>query len=242
MIEINLLPGSGRKAKARGAAGANIGAQLSEVFAKVKDPYLIGAVLASILAVGGVAGAFWYQSKTGSDLALREQKASQDSIRYSAVLKDRKKAEAKRDSVVYQLGIIRSIDNNRFVWPHIMQEIARVLPSYTWLTSVQQTSPTPTAASMDAAAKGTKDKAAVTTVPIDTMRFQIIGNTVDIQALTHFIRQLEASAFIQNVQISRSDLTLAEGKEITEFTLNAEFQWPDSSAIRTVPVTISTTR
>ena len=240
MIEINLLPGAGRKTKARGAAGANIGAQLGEVFAKVKDPYLIAAAVASVLAVVGIGGAFWYQSKTESDLAAREQQAVQDSTRYSAVLKDRRKAEAKRDSVVYQLSIIRSIDNNRFVWPHVMQEIARVLPSYTWLNSVQQTSPTPTAASMDAAAKGTKDKAAASTVPIDTMRFQIIGNTVDMQALTHFVRQLEASAFIQNVQIARTDLTLSEGKEITEFTLNAEFQWPDSSAIRTVPVTITT--
>ena len=243
MIEINLLPGSGKKSRSRGSAGANIGAQAKEAFAKVKDPYLVSAVVASTVAVAAVAAMFLLQQRTETDLTEREQQAVQDSTRYAAVLRDRRRAEAKRDSVIHQLGIIRSIDNTRYVWPHVMAEIARVLPAYTWLTLVQQTSAAPTAASLDAANKDTTNKSAEPSLaPLDTMRFQIVGNTVDIQALTYFIRQLEASPFIQNVQFAKTDAMTVEGKDVTQFQLNAEFQWPDSSVIRTVPVTVSTTR
>ena len=80
----------------------------------------------------------------------------QDSTRYAAVLREKKKAETQRDSVMRQLNIIKTIDNDRFVWPHIMDEISRALPQYTWLVSVKQTS-APTAAG-GAADDANKDK------------------------------------------------------------------------------------
>ena len=36
-----------------------------------------------------------------------------------------------------------------------------------------------------------------------------------------------------------SALIIVEGKEVTEFTLDASYQTPDSTAIRTVPLTVS---
>jgi Tfp pilus assembly protein PilN len=71
------------------------------------------------------------------------------------------------------------------------------------------------------------------------VRFRVVGHTVDIQALTRFMKSLEASPFIQNVQLSRSDLVQAEGKEVTEFTLEAETQSPPPFAIKTVPLIVS---
>jgi len=71
------------------------------------------------------------------------------------------------------------------------------------------------------------------------VRFKLVGHTVDIQALTRFMKSLEASPFIQNVQLSRSDLVQAEGKEVTEFTLEAETQSPPPFAIKTVPLIVS---
>ena len=62
-------------------------------------------------------------------------------------------------------------------------------------------------------------------------RFRIVGNTVDIQALTRFMRDLEASPFIRNVQLNRSDLVVVEQKEVTEFQLDAESERPDSTVI-----------
>ena len=71
------------------------------------------------------------------------------------------------------------------------------------------------------------------------LRFKIVGHTVDIQALTRFMTALEASPFIQNVQLTRSDLVQAEGKEVTEFSLEAETQTPPPFAIKTVPLVVS---
>jgi hypothetical protein len=67
----------------------------------------------------------------------------------------------------------------------------------------------------------------------------MIGNTVDIQALTRFMKLLEASPFLENVQLDKSSIVLIDGKEVTEFTLTAFYQAPDPSAIKTVPVSLA---
>ena len=51
----------------------------------------------------------------------------------------------------FQIEIIQAIDNNRYVWPHVLDEVSRSLPSYTWLTSMQQTSAAPVPPGADAA-------------------------------------------------------------------------------------------
>jgi hypothetical protein len=67
----------------------------------------------------------------------------------------------------------------------------------------------------------------------------MIGNTVDIQALTRFMKLLEASPFIQNVTLARSEMAMLDGKEVTEFILDAQYERPDSSMIVTAPVSVS---
>ena len=70
-----------------------------------------------------------------------------------------------------------------------------------------------------------------------TTKFRVVGQTVDIQALTLFMKTLEASPFIQNVQLTRSDIVTADGKEVTEFQLEAESQVPPPYLIKSVPLT-----
>ena len=235
MIEINLLPGAGRKTRGRGAS-AGLGATLSGVAAKVKDPHLIFGVVAVAGTLALIALLQWRQTAMASGLDDAEQRAVQDSARYAAELSVKRAAEARRDSVMRQLGIIKAIDNNRFVWPHLMDEVSRVMPPYTWLTHLSQTSamPTPGGLASDSAAK--KDSLNVTP---PEMKFRVNGITVDIQALTRFMKDLEASAFVQNVVLDKSTLAVVEGKEVTEFQLSAEYQTPDSSAIRLQPIALS---
>ncbi|HEU4641914.1 MAG TPA: PilN domain-containing protein [Gemmatimonadaceae bacterium] len=246
MIEINLLPGSGKKARSRGA-GVDIAAMAAGVVARVKDPLLIGAVASVIVAGLAVGGMYVYQQRQTSSLDDALQKATQDSIAYSAVIIERRKVEAQRDSVMRQVKLIRSFDDKRFVWPHLMDEVSRALPPYTWITSIVQTN-TVTAAQQPAAppppAADKKNGKAPPPPPPDTVniplvQFRIVGNTVDIQALTRFMKVLEASPFIQNVQLVRSQIVIIEGKEITEFQLDASYQPPDSSVIKLVPVSLS---
>ena len=234
MIEINLLPGAGKKSRGGRATGSSLGSAVSGIGSRVKDPFLLGGVAAVLVALLAIGGMWFYQGQAADALDQRETEAQQDSTRYAAILKDKHKAEAQRDSVLRQLDIIRSIDNDRYVWPHVMDEVSKALPAYTWLTSIAQTSAPQTASTVD-----TKQKGDTTPVVVPGMKFRITGNTVDIQALTRFMRELEASPFIQNVQLAKSNLVTVEGKEVTDFTLDAEYQKPDPSAVRTVPVALS---
>jgi Tfp pilus assembly protein PilN len=119
--------------------------------------------------------------------------------------------------------------------------VSRSLPPYTWLTSMQQTSatpagvPAPRAAAAPKQGKARADTAAVVTA----MRFRVVGNTVDIQALTRFMRVLETSPFIENVQLAGTQMVMEQGKEVTQFQIDAQYQQPDSSAIRTIPLALS---
>ena len=240
MIEINLLPGA-RKTKGR-AAGMDFSATARNFVARVKDPYLIGAVAASIVAVLAIGFLFLTQSARAAELEEREQKAVADSTRYAAVLKEKARAEAQRDTVIRQLNIIRSIDNNRFVWPHLLDEISRALPPFTWLTTVAQTSPPQSAAATQLPPPGEKvDPAAkprgLDTVTVeDTLKLRIVGNTVDVQALTRFMTLLEASPFLKDISLIKLTPVIEQDRQVAEFQLDAAFQKPDSSAIRVQPV------
>ena len=242
MIEINLLPGSGKKNR---STGFKLTAIAGQAGARVKDPFLIAAGVSIIAATGAIGFLHMSQAGKAEELTERERRAVQDSTRYVAVLRERNRAEAQRDSVRRQLDIIKSIDNDRFIWAHIMDEVSRALPPYTWLKSIQQSAvvapalpPTPPPSSD---AKGEKGKPPAPTPPpaAPTLKFQIAGNTVDIQALTRFMKLLESSPFVKNVAIAKAELVTLEGKEVQEFLLEAEYERPDPSVVSTVPVTLS---
>ncbi len=249
MIEINLLNPDG-DASGRGMRDA-LAALGARAGALVGDPYLTGAIAAVLLAAGG--GGFLYTGQARADVAMtaREEAALADSTRYAALLAARRAAAAERDSVQRQLGVIARIDSARYAWAHVLDEVSRALPPYTWLTAVQQTSAAPMPAAPGKPAKvAAGDKPAGEHPAGDhpaaekagkpdslaarpTLAFRIVGQTVDIQALTAFMRDLEASPFVQHVQLARSEAAQVDGKEVTEFTLDAELQTPPRDVLRT---------
>ena len=250
MIEINLLPGSGKKARGR-SSGVGLSETLSGIFTKVKDPYLLGSIGSVAVALAVIAVLWLTQSARERSLVEKEQKAVQDSTRYATVVAEKRKAEAQRDSVLRQVNIIRAIDDDRFIWSHILDEVSRVVPPYTWLMGIAQTSKvvSPAAAPAPAdpkatAKKDTTKKVAANAAP-DTainkpvLEFKIVGQTVDIQAMTRFMRFLESSPFIQNVRLAKSTPLMVENNQVTEFQLDAEYEIPDPAAIRRVPFTLS---
>jgi Tfp pilus assembly protein PilN len=240
MIEINLLPGAD-KSRRRGA-GFSLRGTASAISARVRDPYMISAVASVLIAAGSIGSLHLSHAATASALEAREETAVRDSTRFALVLKERRKAEAKRDSVVKQLQIIKSIDNDRFVWPHILDEISRALPPYTWLKTVTQSSGSAAPVAALPAPKDSKEKDAKKQDPqpsTEPLKFRIVGNTVDIQALTRFMKILETSPFVQNVQLARSEMVMVDGKEVTEFQLEAEYERPDKATMTTAPVSLS---
>jgi Tfp pilus assembly protein PilN len=251
MIQVNLLPGSSKKSQGR---DFNLSGLVSGAASSISDKYLLGAVATVAAAVLIVGFLFVGQSSRQRTLSEREERAMQDSARYKVVLEAKAKAEATRDSLYQQVAIIRSIDDSRYLWPHLLEEISNSLPQYTWLTSVKQTSTPPSSAVQDTLRKpsaNTSDSAkksdaaqrkaradSVLAAASRATKFRIVGHTVDIQALTLFMKTLEASPFIQNVQLTRSDIALVDGKELTEFQLEAESQKPPPFIVKTVAMNV----
>lgn len=247
MIEINLIHGARKSKRIRGSS-VDLRATFGDLSSRFRDPWLISAIVGVALGAGSVGYLYWRTSAREAVLIATEQQAVQDSTRYASVIYERTVAEAQRDSVIRQIAIIRSIDGSRFFWPHLLDEISKALTPYTWIMSLQQTSAVPAvtpeveagvskaAAKPSAEAQAHADEAAV--VGVVTVR--LLGQTVDIQALTRFVRQLEDSPWLENVTLSRTEDVLAQpsNKEVKEFTLDMRIYRPDSTFIRRVPLTI----
>jgi Tfp pilus assembly protein PilN len=251
MIEINLLPGGGgRKAKSRGGGvgfSIDFKGMLAAFSGRFADKYLLAAVASSLVSALVIGTLYTRQSYRAVTLAAAEEQAIKDSTRLAIALAEKLKAEAIRDTALRQIKIIKSIDEDRFIWPHVMDEVSHALTPYTWLTTItyagkpQGTINVVAAAAPPAQKGGAKGGGGKidTTVVREDIHLRILGQTVDIQALTRFMRQLEASPFIGNVALEKSELVLEGNKEVTQYTLVAIYTRPEPSTVRRVPLTIS---
>lgn len=70
------------------------------------------------------------------------------------------------------------------------------------------------------------------------LTFRVIGQTVDIQALTMFMRQLESSPFVQSVSLTKSEIVIVEGKDVTQFELTAAYEVPPAGVVQTSPLVV----
>lgn len=250
MIEVNLLPG-GKKTVRAGAGKFSVAATFGDLGARVRDPWLIGSASAVIGAVATVGLLFTSQNARAGEVSTQLERVVRDSTRYARVLEVRRKLGAERDSVYRQLQIIRTIDDNRYNWAHILDEISRALPAYTWLTTLEQTTKAPLPPGADTLAgrprpqvqPRSKDEKPVVTEP-DTvnvhpeLNFRIVGQTVDIQALTMFMRQMESSPFIKNVTLTKSEIVIVDGKDVTQFELSASYEVPSPGVVQTASIVV----
>jgi Tfp pilus assembly protein PilN len=218
MIEINLLPGTKRKA----ASGAGFKLRLPDfraLLASVTNPWLLAASGAwVVLLVGG--GALFVTSKARlSVLHSRLSAVQVEKQRFDAVIAQKRQSEKMRDSLLGEITVIRRIDADRYVWPHILDQVTKALPPYSWLNSIT---------SLPAVG----DSGAVPAV-----RFTITGSTVDIQAYTTFLRQLAASPWFTDVMPASSQTVVEQDRPVTAFTVTAHYRVADSVYIHTVPLT-----
>ncbi len=243
MIQINLLPGATKKAK-RGTARFDFASLLSGASERVKDRWLAAAVAAAVIALGAIGTMYFLQAHRTNTLTAAEQQGLADSTRYASVLRDRLHLEAKRDTLLRQLNIIRAIDGDRFVWPHVLEEVSTALPAYTWLIGLG-ISGTPQGQNLVAArppgspAPKAKGPPLQTNIPLDTVHVRLQGRTVDIQALTRFMKDLEDSPYFGDVTLDKSEVALDNGVQVTDFQLTLRYTRPDSSVIHRAPLKVS---
>ncbi|HWP37816.1 MAG TPA: PilN domain-containing protein, partial [Gemmatimonadales bacterium] len=142
--------------------------------------------------------------------------------RFQALISQKRREERLRDSLILELNAIRSIDAERYVWPHILEEVTKAVPDYTWLQSVGMLS------------SGPAESADTTGTP--PLRILIDGRTSDMGGYTRFLRNLGNSPWLTNVVAGATRTVTENEKPIVAFTVTATFRHADSAFIRTVPV------
>src|SRR5947208_9193206 len=135
MIEINLIPG--KKKAAKGAGFSLAMPDFKALIAQVKDPFLIIAVGAWVLVGGGGALLFITDRARLASAESRLESIRTEKRRYDIVIAQKRQAEKVRDSLLYQINVIRDIDADRYIWPHVLDQATKALPPYTWITHVQ---------------------------------------------------------------------------------------------------------
>ncbi len=219
-IEINLLPGSRKKP---GGGGFSL-PDFSKLIGAIKDPLLIGAIGVWVVAGAFVGYVFVNMSAQFNGLDAQTETVRAEAERYNDLLEQQRLANDLRDSLKAELDEIREIDADRYIWPHIMEEISIALPDYTWLVQVANI----------AAPPGIVDSG-----PAPPIRFHLGGRTSEIAAYTRFLRQLSNSPWIGLVEDGPARRELVDGRNMTSFEITVTFQIADSAFILTVPVTES---
>jgi Tfp pilus assembly protein PilN len=217
MIEVNLNP-AGRKQRAgrgfsfsmptfgRGDDGDGRGT----------DWWFLSAVVAWILA-GAYIGLTWTGVNTQQeDLQVRLETAQADSARFAEQSARIAALRARRDSINNRIATIQEIDQGRYIWAHVMDEVARALPEYTWVTGIlaQSSEPAP--------------------------QFEIQGYAGTQTAVAVFLAQLEASPFFEQldvVSIQAEDVG-APGNEqrVQSYVLSAVYVQPPFEMLESVPL------
>jgi Tfp pilus assembly protein PilN len=213
LIEINLAPGS---------AGATVGARRFSSLSLPAFPSLGGdirmlaAVGAGILLLGALGFAYLQMGARRTALEARIQQEVTDSTRYATTIALLRSLQARQDTIAQKIGVIRSVDSRRYVWPHLLDEISLALPAFTWLSQISSTE------LADSTATGPA--------------FTLQGNAGSTQALTRLMKNLEASAFIRDVTLITTEQEEVDGRMIQRFSLEARYRVPETSVIQTLPI------
>jgi Tfp pilus assembly protein PilN len=230
MIEINLLPG--KKKKAPGAGFSFAVPDFKALVAQVKDPWLIGAIVAWVIVGGGGAALFITERARLAAAEARLENVKTEKRRYDIVIAQKRLAERTRDSLVFEINVIRDIDSDRYIWPHVLDQVTKAMPPYTWITRIMGLTNVP-----GPGVPGGRPAMALedsTGAPI--VRVAIEGRTVDIQAYTTFLRQLAASPWFTDVTPAASATVIEADRPVTGFNVTVRYRVADSVYIRTVPL------
>ncbi|HYC77030.1 MAG TPA: PilN domain-containing protein [Planctomycetota bacterium] len=225
MIEVNLLPGASKKSKGRGRSAKSAGKGLSlslpklpGVSGRMPTPDRMTLAIVASCIIGPLIIAWLFLGARSEKARVSEEieVAVEDSTRYAKLIAASAKLQARRDTIAQKLSIIQQIDAVRYVWPHVMDEVSRALPEYTWLTRVGQ---------LDTGA--------------DRIAIEIRGQTGNNFALTRFLTDLEQSPFLRNVTLQNMDQArIREDSDqlVYDFIIEANYEVPPPDVIQTVPI------
>ena len=218
MIEVNLIPG-GKKRAGRRSRGKGKGAAFSmpSFQGPLQDRWVVGAVVAWVLLLGGAGWMFLSLTGEREEVAVAVQAQVQDSARFADLIRQVEALLARRDSIIQRVEIIQEIDRDRYVWPHVLDEVARALPDYTWLTSMVQVAPPP------------------------NLQVSVSGKAGNNFAVAEFMTRLSESPFIRYAALISTSQTIesqADGVQqiVYSFALDVFFEPPPPDVLETQPL------
>lgn len=216
MIEVNLIPGGKKRTAKKGGGGKRRSVSLS--MPKMGgDPWVLGAVVAWIGVTAFAGWSYFSITTERGDVDAAVEIERQDSVRFAALIAQVEGLLARRDSILQRVDIIQGIDADRYVWPHVFDEIARALPDYTWLTGFAQTAPPP------------------------NLQISLTGQAGNNFAVAEFLTRLSDSPFIRVADlISSSQAVQNQGSVdqqiVYDFTFEVYFQPPPPEILEMVPL------
>jgi type IV pilus assembly protein PilN len=212
LIQVNLLPGG----KKRAARRSSFSLKLPKFDSVPRNSWVVLAGVL-VIALGALSG-FLYLSvgNRRAELEVAIAEARSDSARYADLIQQNDALLAREDSIAQRVAIIQEIDGDRYVWSHILDEVARALPDYTWLERIAQVS------------LGGE------------LQLRIEGRVGNNFALTQFMENLEASLFLRNVDLISTDQVIADiagaDRILNQFVVEVFYEPPPPELLETVPL------
>lgn len=219
MIEVNLHPERGRAGR---AGGRRLPISLPTSFPSFgrksggegggRDIWTALAVALPVLVVLVVGWLWFSQRSERNELEVRLEAAVEDSTRLSDLRALSDSLTERERRIGRRLDLVKSLDDGRFVWPHLLDEIGRALPSYTWLTALRQNSAEP------------------------RLEVQVDGLAANPLAITEFVRNLQRSPYVGEVRMLGSQQELVDNVAAQAFKLMVTYEAPPPETIRSEPV------
>lgn len=212
MIQVNLHP-EGSKKRRKAPSLPALGKAFKGFGEGDRDPWLIAAIAVPALSLLVIGWLFLSQRGERSNLETQLAEMVEDSARL-ANLRTLSDSLMQRESEIRErLELIRGLDDGRFVWPHLLDEVSKALPDFAWLTSITESSPLP------------------------DLKVQVDGMAANPLAITAFVRRLQASPYVGDVRILGSQEQALEGFSAHSFSVNLAYAAPPDSLVRFAPVT-----
>ena len=211
MIEINLHPSGGEKKARRRRRSVNL-PSTARLQSLREDPWNAGLIAVLVIVPLIVLSLWLMQRSRDHGLQAQLDAATADSARLAELRVLSDSLISRRAAVQKRVELVEQLDGNRFVWPHLLDEIGRSLPDLAWLTAIKRESPLP------------------------NVQVQLLGTAANPLVVTQFVHNLERSPYLTDVQIVSTQAQEVKGLTAQSFTLTVRYRSPPSDSVPTAPL------
>ena len=204
MIEVDLLPRMSPQGKRRVSSTPVPRKPLRFL---VQDPWVLASSAVSLLSVVCSAWLLLGGRDRAGELNAALESAVLDSARTATLAAQAQSVVARLDTVRTRVAVIRDLDARRYIWPRLLDEVARALPREAWLVQIAQLS-----------------------ADDGRTRFRVEGKAFENFTLSRFWEGMESSDFIHDVRLVSTEHLMEPSVDTGEahstyfFVLEADYR------------------